>query len=179
MVLADVVGAPFEKRHREGQLQGVANERQIALVDLILQRLRPGGDDHLAAGEQGWYEIGKGLPRARAGFREQLAALSDGLRDSLCHRELLVTEAVRGKLASERSLRGENAFELSGHAAIHDHSGADRRLHRSPRPWGHLAAFCFGFEPVFGAALAGASALARICLICSVKSAYGRTTRCL
>src|SRR5215470_11433830 len=113
MVLADVVCAPLEKRDCQRELEGVANERQIALVELVLERLSPGRDDYLAAREQCRHQIGKSLPRAGARFRKQLAAFLDRPSDCFRHGKLLLPEPVCRKLARERTLRAENARELS------------------------------------------------------------------
>ena len=52
VVVADVVGAALEQRERHRQRQRVAHERQVALEELVLQRLGAGRDDDLAAVEQ-------------------------------------------------------------------------------------------------------------------------------
>ena len=53
MVGTDVVGPPLEQRDLHRRLQGIANHRQILVEQLVLQGLRAGGNDHLAAGTQG------------------------------------------------------------------------------------------------------------------------------
>jgi hypothetical protein len=74
MMVADVVRAALEERERHRELERVAHERQVALEELVLQRLRAGGDDHLAAVEQGRHEIRERLAGAGAGFGDQRAA---------------------------------------------------------------------------------------------------------
>ncbi len=71
MMVADIVRAALEQRERDRELQRIANERQVALEQLVLQRLGAGGDDHLAAVEQRGNEIREGLARAGAGFGDQ------------------------------------------------------------------------------------------------------------
>jgi hypothetical protein len=72
VVVADVVGAALEQRNRQRKTQRVADERQVALEELILQRLRPRGNDHLAAVEEGGHQVGECL--AGAGTRPRRSA---------------------------------------------------------------------------------------------------------
>ena len=93
MVVADVVGAALEQRERHRDTQRIAHERQVALEQLVLQRLGAGGDDHLAAVEQRGNEIGEGLAGAGAGFGDQLPTRRDGRAPRPRHRQLLRAEA--------------------------------------------------------------------------------------
>ena len=49
MMVADVVRAALEQRERDRHRQRVAHQRQVALEELVLQRLGAGRDDDLAA----------------------------------------------------------------------------------------------------------------------------------
>ena len=73
------------------------HERQVALEELVLQRLGAGGDDHLAAVQERGDEIRERLAGAGAGLGDQRAAPGDGRRDGIGHRELLRTEAEAGE----------------------------------------------------------------------------------
>ena len=64
-MVADVIGAALQQRHGHRHFQRIAHRRNVAAEQLVLQRLGAGGDDHLAAGEQGRHQISKGLARAR------------------------------------------------------------------------------------------------------------------
>ena len=105
MMVADVVRAALEQRERHRELQRVADERQVALEELVLQRLGAGGDDDLAAVEQRRDEIGEGLAGAGAGFGDQRAALRDGRGHRIGHRELLRAEAEARQRAGQRRRR--------------------------------------------------------------------------
>ncbi len=74
MVMAHVVGAPLEERQRHRHAQRAADLRQVALEQLILQRLGARGNDDLAAVEQRGDEVRERLAGARAGFGEQRAS---------------------------------------------------------------------------------------------------------
>ena len=77
----------------------LAHRRQVAVEELVLQRLGAGRDDHLAAGEQRRHEIGEGLAGAGAGLGHQHAAAFDRLDDRLRHLELLRARAIAGDAA--------------------------------------------------------------------------------
>jgi hypothetical protein len=111
MVMTDVVGAALQQRDGHGNLQCVPHQRQIALVQLVLQRLGAGGYDDLAAIQQRRDEIGKRLAGSRAGFGYQLPAHGDGARDGLRHLELLRPEMKSRQFARERSAFAEDGGE--------------------------------------------------------------------
>jgi hypothetical protein len=111
MVVADVVGAAFEQRDGDGHRQRIAHERQVALEQLILQRLGAGGDDDLAAVQERRHQVGKRLACAGAGFRDELAAHRDGVRDGLRHRELLGAEAKSRQRPRQRAAVAEDRVE--------------------------------------------------------------------
>src|SRR3989304_5686935 len=75
MIVAHIVCAPLEQRHRHRRLQRIAHHRQVFLEQLVLQVLRAGRDDHLAAGEQRGNQIGESL----AGAGARLDTESDGM----------------------------------------------------------------------------------------------------
>jgi len=93
MMVAYIVGASLEQRDRHWKSQRVADERQVALEELVLQRLRSGRHDHLAPVEQRRDEIRKRLASACAGFSDQRGARGDRCGHRAGHRELLRAEA--------------------------------------------------------------------------------------
>jgi hypothetical protein len=100
-VETDVIGASFQKRHARPAGEGASHRRKIAVEKLVLQRLRAGGDDDFAAGDERGDEVSDGLARPRARFGDQDAGALDRLVDRLRHLELLRAAAIardgRGK----------------------------------------------------------------------------------
>ncbi len=176
MIVADIIRSAFEQRDTDRNLERVADQRQIAAEQLVLERLGPGRYDDLAAREQGGNEIREGLAGSGAGLGDELTAFADRAGDRFGHRQLLCAQAVRRKLACERTLRAEYPGEIDRHAgviAVFAHAAATRQR-RSKR--------CVAQGFVFlrleagavlvsaGTALAGPSASARMALIRSLKS---------
>ena len=110
-----------------GTASASRTQREVALEQLVLQRLGPGGDDHLAAVEQRRDEVGEGLAGAGARFGDQPAALADRVRHRLRHRELLLAEAEAGQGTRERSAVAEDRGErrVDGGAAGRGRLGDD------------------------------------------------------
>ena len=96
MVVADVVCASLEQCERRRYAERGAHERKIALEQLILQRLRAGRYDDLAAVEEGGDEVGERLAGTRPGLGHQRLALGDRARDGVGHCELLRAQAESG-----------------------------------------------------------------------------------
>ena len=106
---------------RDRQLERVPHERQVALEELVLQRLGAGGDDHLAAVQERGDEIREGLAGAGAGLGDERAAPGDGGRDGIGHRELLRTEAEAGQRPGEEAAFAQDRDQLpvgSGGVAV-------------------------------------------------------------
>jgi len=70
-VVAQVVRAPFQQRGFHPDAERIADAWQVAVVELVLQRARAGGNDGLLARQQRGHQIGEGLAGAGAGFRQQ------------------------------------------------------------------------------------------------------------
>ena len=176
MIVANVIRPAFEQRDGERDFERITDQRQVALEKLILKRLGTRRYDDLAAREQGGDEIRKGLAGASTCFGEQLPALVDRARDRVRHRELLLAKAISGKLARERPLRTEDAREVRDHLGVR----RDARIaHDGPRHRARHGAVFLRLDAGAATGLAAASCRARIALIRSVNSPYGRTTRCL
>ena len=127
VVVADVVAPPLEQGHRHRRGQGLAHARQIAAVELVLQGARAGGNEHLAALDDGRHQVGPGLADARAGFGHQRAALADGAADGLGQFDLRRSGAVAGQRTRQRTLLGK----IIGDIGI-EHEDHDTR--RAPGP---------------------------------------------
>ena len=115
MVVAHIVRAPLEQRHRNRRLQRVAHHRQILLEQLVLQVLRAGRDDHLAAVEQRGHQIGESLARAGARLDDQDRVVADCLGDRQRHLALLRARTERRDFSGKRALFGEKTFDFDGH----------------------------------------------------------------
>ena len=89
MIVADEVGATLEQRHGDRRSECLAHRRKVACKELILERLGAGGDDDFAACQQCGHEVGEGLAGAGASLDDEHFLLLDGLRDCLCHLNLL------------------------------------------------------------------------------------------
>ena len=103
MMVADIVRAALEQRERHRELQRIAHERQVALEQLVLQRLGAGGDDHLAAVEQRGNEIREGLAGAGAGFGDQCGPPADRGGNGIGHGQLLRAKAEARKRAGQHA----------------------------------------------------------------------------
>ncbi len=112
MVVADVVGAALEERERDRHAERGAHERQIALEELVLQRLRTRGDDDLAAVLERGDEIGERLAGAGARFGDQRCPRANRFRHRFGHRELLRPQPKAGERAGQRSAFAEDRGEV-------------------------------------------------------------------
>jgi hypothetical protein len=178
VVMADVVRASLEQRDADRDGERVADQRQVALEELILQRLGAGRYDDLAAVEQRRNEIRERLAGAGARFRDQRQALSDRARDGLRHCELLWPEPETGQRARERAAVAEDRGELRVRRACR-HVLRQRRVQC-------FSGFARGFDltaffaVVLDAALVSSAAMSvRMPSMRRTKSSYGFATRAL
>ena len=87
LVAAEVVGAALHVADAQVAQQRF-EKRNVAEVELVLQRLGAGGDDDALAGAQGGQQIGQGFAGAGAGFDDQVAAFGERAFDGLGHFQL-------------------------------------------------------------------------------------------
>ena len=107
VVMADVVAAALEQRGGDRRGQRRAHPRQVAGEQLILQGARIGGNQHLAALDEGGYKVGPGLADAGAGLGHQRGAILDGLANGLRQFHLGRARLVAGHGRRERAVLGE------------------------------------------------------------------------
>ena len=88
LVQAHVVRATLHARGGEGNAEGVAQRRDVLEVDLLLEVLRAGGDEHALAAQDGGHEIRECLAGAGPGLGEQDAAAREDLRHRGGHFDL-------------------------------------------------------------------------------------------
>ena len=192
VVVADVVRAPLQQRDRHRRRERVAHEREVALEQLVLQRLGARRDDDLAAVQEGGHDVRERLAGAGAGFRDELAALGDGPRDRLRHRELLRAETESRKRARERPAVAEDGVErgVVGRTRCRGRRdgrrGGGRGAGEAQFAFAVVAGLALAFAPGFGAAFAATAVPAaagavenatRTLSILNDISSYARTTR--
>ena len=100
---AKVVGTALKQRGRYGTTQGLTNQRQVTMVQLVLQRLRAGGDDRLFAAKECRDKIGKGLAGAGSCLDDQAFGVVDGFRHGLRHPALSRARLESGQMSLERA----------------------------------------------------------------------------
>ena len=84
-VQAEIVGAALHVGRAEGHAQRGAQRRNVLEVDLLLEVLRARGDQRALAAEDCRHEIRERFARARPRFREQHAAMLDGVGHGAGH----------------------------------------------------------------------------------------------
>ncbi len=114
LLLAEIIGAALHDRDLQRAEQRF-KEGDVLEGELLLQVFCTGGDDHapvcLACVLQRGQEIGQGLAGAGAGFDDEVAAVFEGLFNSLGHGNLAgaLLEVERG--AGKEAARGEEVME--------------------------------------------------------------------
>ena len=112
VVMADVVGAALEQRHRDRGAQRRPHGRNVAQEQLVLQVLGAGRDDGLAAPQQRRHQVGEGLAGAGAGLGDQGRLVGDGLGDRFGHLGLRAARAEAADGGRERAAGTEQAVDL-------------------------------------------------------------------
>ena len=112
VIMADVVGAALEQRHRDRHFERLAHDLDVAVEQLILQRLGAGRDDHLAAREQRGHQISKGFSGSRSGFGNQNRIGLDRIGNRARHFELALPDAEAGHCVCEWTVSGEYRIEI-------------------------------------------------------------------
>ena len=123
MVVAQVVRASLEQRHRNRRLQRIAHHRQVFLEQLVLQVLGAGRDDHLAAREQRGNQVGKSLAGTRACLDDQDRVVAYRLGNFQSHFALLRARTERRDFRGKRALFGKKTFDFEGHGRVIRYSG--------------------------------------------------------
>ena len=100
---AEIVRAPLHVGGGERHVERFAQRRDVLEVDLLLQVLGAGGDEHALPAQDGRDEIRQRLPGAGAGFRQEDAALFEHARHAVGHGRLTVARFVRRHRPGERS----------------------------------------------------------------------------
>ena len=167
--------APSSSASVAGIAQRIAHHRQVALEELVLQRLGARGDDHLAAVEQRRNEVREGLAGAGAGLGDQRLALRNRAGDGVGHRQLLRAKTEAAQRPGERAAGREDRREI-GIRRWRDDSVRRRGRQAQFAPLDAGAAAVLGLTVFAGAAGLGLVVLAsavRTALACSRNSPYG------
>jgi hypothetical protein len=109
---------PFHAGDCDRLTQARLQQRQIALNDLILQRLGAGRDHHLLAAQQRRHEIAKRLARTGARLYQQRRIRMQRSEHRLRHRHLRRPRLVRERRAREQAARPEPGLDV--HAGFHE-----------------------------------------------------------
>ena len=99
VVVTDIVRPPLEQGDAGSQTERRPDCRQVAMIELVLQRTGAGRDHGPCARQQQRHEIGEGLAGACAGLGNQTAAIGEGQRDT-CRQGLLPLSHFEGRHGS-------------------------------------------------------------------------------
>ncbi len=113
---AQVIRAAFQQGGRHRPAHGLADQRQVTVVKLILQRLRAGRDDRFAPAEQRRQEVRKRFPGARAGLHDERVQRLDAFGHRFGHPRLPGTRLKTGQQRRQRAF-GPKKFGKFGHRA--------------------------------------------------------------
>ena len=102
LVQAQVVRAPLHVGRGERDAERVAQRGNVLEVDLFLQVLGAGGDQHALAAENRGHEVGERLAGAGAGLGEEDAAVLEHARHGGRHLDLAGARLEVGHRAGER-----------------------------------------------------------------------------
>ena len=184
MVVADVIGATLEQRQRGRRTQRVADQRQVALIELVLQRLGAGRDDDLPAVEQRGNQVGEGLAGAGAGLGDQRAPRRDRVGHCGGHRQLLVPVAEAGQLPGQRPALAEDRGEIGVVGPALRGNGGGRADGSRGRvggagQFGALTAAVFVLAAGFALATSAAAGAGVTALASAVRTASARSVKYL
>ena len=141
VLVADVVRPALQQRDGDRRLQRPADHRHVLAEQLVLQRLRAGRHDHLAAPQQRGHEIREGLAGAGARLGDQRAAPVDRIGHRLRHLDLSVAGAIAVHVGRQGAVRGEDLRERAvpvgcggSQVEVGSWRGRDGTRGGSPRP---------------------------------------------
>ena len=120
---AKVIGAALEQGRGQGRAEHAAHTRQIAMEQLVLQRLGAGGDDHALARDHCRHQVGKGLAGAGAGLGNQGMAIIDRLGHGAGHDLLHLARHEPRHFTREWAFGPQQFLDRLVHAANHRSAG--------------------------------------------------------
>jgi hypothetical protein len=111
---AEVIPPPLHVGGGKRNAERLAQDAQILEIDLLLQVLGSGGNEHALAAENGGDQVRQCLSGAGAGLDQQDASVLEGAGDSIGHLPLRRTALERRQCGSERPRIGEYACDALG-----------------------------------------------------------------
>ena len=142
---AQVAAAAFEQGRAHGQAQRANQARQIAAIQLVLQRFGGRGQQRALAAQQHGRQIGKGLAHARGRFGHQRAAFAQRLRHGQRHLHLAGTGAKSAIGRSQRPIGRENGGNAAGEIRQGERVRKKDARRRRKAEWKDLAPVSFSF----------------------------------
>ena len=118
LLAAEVVVAALHVGHVERAVEIPFEERDVLVVELLLQVLRAGRDDDAFAAGDDRNQVGEGFPRAGAGLDQQMTPFGEHRFDLLGHGELPGPELVMGELRGKQAVLPEKAAGAGGLSAL-------------------------------------------------------------
>ena len=112
VVVAYVVRAPLQQRDRHGHFQRLTHDLDIAIEQLVLERLGAGRNDVLAARKQRRNEVCESLPGAGPRFGDQHRVFFDGVGHGARHLDLPLAHAEAPDRLRQRAVAGKYRIEV-------------------------------------------------------------------
>ena len=128
-VTAQIVGPTLQQRGLQADAERIAHPRQIAQVELVLQRASAGADDGLHSRQQRRHEVGVGLAGTGAGLCQQHLAAFERIRHR--HRQPLLRRS-RAE-AGQRLWQRRSLAQLFAHGPAQPRIGCRHRAHCTGR----------------------------------------------
>src|SRR5690606_24122854 len=124
-VEAEIVRPALEQRGADGPADRLADERQVAMIELVLQRARAGGDDGTATAVQRGDQVREGFPGTGARFDHERAAVLERAGDRGGHRALPGARLEAREPLFQRAFGAEEMLEVLHPATIPRANGAN------------------------------------------------------
>ncbi len=109
---AKVIGAAFQQGRRHRPADSLADQWQVAVIQLVLQRLGAGRNDGLAAANERRQQVRKGLARAGTRLDDELGVSVERVRHRLCHPRLSGARLKSGQQGLQGAVRAEEFCEI-------------------------------------------------------------------
>ena len=122
-VQAHVVGAALHVGRLEGHAQGIAQHRDVLEINLFLEVLGAGRDQHALPAQDRRHEIGERFTGARARLGQQDAAIGERVGHGEGHQALALTRLELIDRRSQRAIVRKRRFDRRPQARRSGYSG--------------------------------------------------------